>query len=184
MSGRWRADVETDGFLEDITVHPSIHTFTHSQRIYPMAMTPEEKSASRRKADAKYRANRTPEEYAANAKYQRFWHIKKSYGLTEEAFEAMRVEQDNKCKVCSVEFLEPDYTKATSGIQPGTPVVDHCHDQSHVRGLLCSSCNVGLGHFRDSQELLDSAKSYLEEDLINNPPAPAAFEELSNALLL
>ncbi len=31
-----------------------------------------------------------------------------------------------------------------------------------VRGLLCRTCNAGLGHFRDSAKLMASAITYVE----------------------
>lgn len=44
------------------------------------------------------------------------------------------------------------------------PVLDHNHENMEVRGLLCSSCNVGLGQFKDSPDLLKSALHYLENN--------------------
>jgi hypothetical protein len=41
-------------------------------------------------------------------------------------------------------------------------VVDHDHRTGMVRGGLCSNCNLGLGHFKDSPELLRFAALYLE----------------------
>lgn len=40
--------------------------------------------------------------------------------------------------------------------------VDHCHNTSKVRGLLCTNCNVGIGMFRHDPELLEKAKNYLK----------------------
>lgn len=39
--------------------------------------------------------------------------------------------------------------------------IDHCHNNNKVRGLLCNRCNVGLGFWRDSVNLLLSAIRYL-----------------------
>jgi hypothetical protein len=40
-------------------------------------------------------------------------------------------------------------------------VVDHCHKENFVRGMLCNHCNRGLGHFRDDPDLLEFARIYL-----------------------
>ena len=42
-------------------------------------------------------------------------------------------------------------------------VVDHCHDTNRVRGLLCTNCNVAIGHMKDDVERLRAAISYLED---------------------
>lgn len=42
-------------------------------------------------------------------------------------------------------------------------VVDHCHHNGHVRGVLCNSCNTTLGKMHDSPELLRRAADYLEQ---------------------
>jgi hypothetical protein len=41
-------------------------------------------------------------------------------------------------------------------------VVDHCHETGKVRGMLCSTCNTGIGHLKDSPAMLLSALQYLE----------------------
>lgn len=39
--------------------------------------------------------------------------------------------------------------------------IDHDHATGAFRGLLCHSCNVGIGHFKEDPEVLDAAKRYL-----------------------
>ena len=39
---------------------------------------------------------------------------------------------------------------------------DHSHKTNKVRDLLCSQCNLGLGHAKDSIDLLNKAIKYLE----------------------
>lgn len=61
----------------------------------------------------------------------------------------MEQDQNGQCKSCS-----------RSGCRL---VVDHCHTTGKIRGLLCDDCNQGIGHFRDSPDLLRRAADYLEE---------------------
>lgn len=75
---------------------------------------------------------------------------KYKYGVTREQVHAMLAEQDNQCKICSIE------------ISYMTAHLDHCHTTSAVRGLLCKNCNWGLGFFKDDPALLSNAISYLQ----------------------
>lgn len=72
------------------------------------------------------------------------------YGITQEQFDQMLIDQDNKCGICDIEFKN---TKSTH--------IDHCHKTDKVRGILCNDCNVALGQFYDSPELMENAIKYL-----------------------
>lgn len=80
-------------------------------------------------------------------------NIKSKYSLKGkkldiEQFHLMIVKQDNKCLICKDVFTKP--------------CIDHCHATNEVRGLLCSTCNTGLGMFKDNIENLKNAIAYLE----------------------
>lgn len=45
------------------------------------------------------------------------------------------------------------------------PVVDHCHTDGHIRGILCNECNRGLGYFHDSREALHRATLYVQNTI-------------------
>lgn len=47
------------------------------------------------------------------------------------------------------------------GVETTKLVVDHCHKTGSIRGLLCTNCNLGLGHFKDDPLLLEFAIQYL-----------------------
>lgn len=73
--------------------------------------------------------------------------IKRRYGLSIEQWDAMLIAQSGRCGIC----LDPMQD----------PHVDHDHSTGAVRELLCSSCNNGLGRFRDDPERLERAAAYL-----------------------
>jgi len=47
------------------------------------------------------------------------------------------------------------------------PKIDHCHETNLVRGVLCSSCNTGLGLLGDNISSLTKAIDYLNKKGIN-----------------
>lgn len=51
---------------------------------------------------------------------------------------------------------------------PGAPgrkrfYIDHCHETGEIRGLLCHSCNLALGHVQDKVEKLEGLIEYLKD---------------------
>lgn len=70
-----------------------------------------------------------------------------SHGLTLAELRAMEDRQGQACAIC----------------QRKVPLhIDHDHVTETVRGLLCSTCNTGLGKLGDSAENLRRALAYLE----------------------
>jgi hypothetical protein len=76
--------------------------------------------------------------------------FKKTYGISIYEYEEMFFSQGGKCKICN----EPEHNNKLLS-------VDHCHNSGKVRGLLCGSCNIGLGHFKDNTRRLQDAIEYL-----------------------
>jgi recombination endonuclease VII len=77
-------------------------------------------------------------------------YVVRLYGISMKTYEAVLVAQGGTCAICH----EPP---------PGDRVlaVDHDHETGAVRGLLCGSCNMSLGHI-ERPGWLDSAQAYLE----------------------
>lgn len=107
-----------------------------------------------------YRVKNPESHRAALRKYQRThperfkeskrkWILRTQYGLTVEEYESMLEAQNGCCAICGEEIAGRDLN------------VDHCHQTETVRGILCSLCNRGIGHFKDDPERLISAAMYL-----------------------
>ena len=79
--------------------------------------------------------------------------LKRRFGITLDEFNEMYKNQSGKCLICD----------ATESMLGHRLAVDHCHITGKIRGLLCKSCNVALGGFKDNIESLKKAIKYLEE---------------------
>jgi|TARA_R110002096_G_scaffold159551_1_gene325497 hypothetical protein len=95
-----------------------------------------------------YRKKNKEKVFASHKEYR----LKSKYGMTLKDQTILLQKQNNKCKICLVEF---------SNVKPN---IDHCHTTNKVRGLLCLNCNTGLGHFKDNTKLLTKAINYLQEN--------------------
>jgi hypothetical protein len=79
----------------------------------------------------------------------------RKYGLTEAEWDAILAAQGGLCAICNTD---------TPGGRGERWHIDHDHATNRgVRGLLCHNCNVGIGNFHDSPELLEQAARYLRE---------------------
>lgn len=63
------------------------------------------------------------------------------YGITLEQYDLMLEAQNYCCAICAKPHNAP---------RPLS--VDHCHRTGRVRGLLCTRCNVALGHYEMIKE--------------------------------
>ena len=68
--------------------------------------------------------------------------------MTMDNYNELLKNQDYKCLICN------KFAKL---------VVDH--ENGKVRGLLCTTCNTGLGKFKDNIELIYKALKYLKGEL-------------------
>lgn len=118
------------------------------------------KTTGCRECSAKYyheykqrRLANDPEYAEKQRRYQRNWHLKKTYGITLEQYEAKLEEQDGKCQICG----------ATRGASDRESLcVDHNHNTGELRGLLCVRCNLSVRDLGDDPVLARKVLEYVE----------------------
>jgi hypothetical protein len=76
----------------------------------------------------------------------------KIHGVSRTDFDAMIAKCNNTCAICH---------RAFSGQAGIRPCIDHNHVTGAQRGLICASCNIGLGCFYENQNSLIRAAGYL-----------------------
>jgi hypothetical protein len=81
----------------------------------------------------------------------RAYALARAYGVTQSDLDAISKAQGGACAICRRPLPGGKWTH-----------VDHDHASGKVRGLLCGTCNVGLGMFQESSELLRCAAEYME----------------------
>jgi hypothetical protein len=99
--------------------------------------------------ECKRSAGRSDSPQARERKFDE--NLRRIYGVTTQDYQRMLAEQSGCCAICGTD--EPG--------GKGSFHVDHCHDSSRVRGLLCHRCNIGLGQFKDDPVRLPAAIDYL-----------------------
>ncbi|MFE8944509.1 endonuclease VII domain-containing protein [Streptomyces sp. NPDC007856] len=91
--------------------------------------------------------------YSENADQWRTFDLGRKYGLTPEEYDRLLAAAGERCAICR---REPPAGKRL--------VVDHDHDTSAVRGLLCQNCNVMIGMAQENPETLANAIVYLRTE--------------------
>lgn len=73
-------------------------------------------------------------------------------GISKEQKNELLIKQNHGCKIChkKIYFL---FSNESSNCL----YVDHCHKTNEVRGLLCASCNSGIGKFKENLNLMQKA---------------------------
>jgi hypothetical protein len=88
--------------------------------------------------------------------------LRKRYNLTKAEYDALFERQGGLCIVCK----RPESCMSVALNRPGMPrrlAVDHDARVGRTRGLLCSNCNLAIGHMADDPARLRAAADYLEE---------------------
>jgi hypothetical protein len=85
------------------------------------------------------------------ARRLREWHLKRKYGITLEQWEALFEKQGSVCAICGT--TEPNHNHGWQ--------TDHCHKTGAIRGILCFSCNLVLGHLGDDKDRIQRFYTYL-----------------------
>jgi hypothetical protein len=83
---------------------------------------------------------------------QRDMYYRRTYGLSADDVDEMLDAQHGGCAICGT---KPERVASMH--------IDHDHEHGHLRGLLCVTCNQGLGQFRDDPALLLRAIVYLRQ---------------------
>ena len=86
-------------------------------------------------------------------RYDKGEYLIETYNITMDQWNTMYNEQGGSCKICDKDLVK---SKAHT---------DHNHKTGKVRGILCGSCNRGLGLFQDNWGLLISGAKYLLKSL-------------------
>ena len=88
--------------------------------------------------------------------WNRYRRVKRKYNLSDFEYDSMIINQESSCAICkkkNIFFFAVDH--------------DHkcCSEKTScgkcVRGLLCNSCNWGLGNFNDDIDTMLKAIDYL-----------------------
>ena len=107
--------------------------------------------------------NKNGVRYGREAEHRRYFISRlKLFGLTEFWWD----NKEKKCDICGITLLPPtakhynsewcfDHNHSCCGEDKGCP---EC-----FRGLICNSCNKGLGNFKDNEGILLSAIEYLRK---------------------
>jgi hypothetical protein len=102
-----------------------------------------------RHKEAAVRKQQARRDAGLNQERERWYKIRKKYGISREDWLFLWNMQDGRCATCRIDLTQVKVC------------VDHDHNTNEVRGLLCNECNHGLGKFKDDAETLMRAAQYV-----------------------
>ena len=80
-------------------------------------------------------------------------HRERTLGVTDQDYWRMYKEQNGRCGICHRRIYSKRYKNFN---------VDHDHKTGRIRGLLCHSCNRGIGMLNDDPIALRRAVRWVE----------------------
>ncbi len=116
-----------------------------------MILDPTKRRARNQAAVKRWRLRHPEQQRAIMARSNRRT-VLRQHGITEDQYQAILASQNGVCAICN---------NPTAYCKGGNLGVDHDHTTGDIRGLLCTSCNAGLGHFKDNPGILHRAIEYL-----------------------
>lgn len=90
---------------------------------------------------------------------------RRKYGMDDKAIIAMLGSQGDQCPIC--------LRRIVFGERKNNFHIDHDHETGAIRGILCETCNPGLGKLNDDPARLAMGVAYLIRTLpLNTPKTP------------
>jgi hypothetical protein len=88
-----------------------------------------------------------------------FYLTKGGKRISKERYYQLMEKQNNLCAICK---QSETIINSVRNNVPKRLALDHNHKTGIIRGLLCHRCNVSIGAFRDSIDILQAAIAYLQ----------------------
>jgi hypothetical protein len=88
-----------------------------------------------------------------NSKHTKDVVLRRNFNISLDQYNELFENQEGKCEICGVH--QTCLKKCLS--------VDHDHATGKIRGLLCRSCNLGIGNLKDNIEILYKSIFYLQK---------------------
>jgi hypothetical protein len=95
---------------------------------------------------------------ASDPNITRAANLKTRFNISIDEYNNLFLKQKGKCAICHQAESQLDSKGKVKWLS-----VDHNHSKGDIRGLLCNSCNTGIGKLGDSITVLESAVKYLKK---------------------